>query len=61
MGSHLETVNELGKRDILMVVEDVNGLEIALCPVPELEPQELTSIGRRCSAELNGQSRTKVG
>ena len=61
MGSHLKTVDELGEGDILMVVEDVDSFEIAFCPVPELEPQELTSVGWRCPAELNSQCRTKVG
>lgn len=57
----LETVDELGERDILMVVEDVDSVEIALCTVPELEPQELTSVGWWSPAEFNSQSRTKVG
>lgn len=61
MGSHLKTVDELGEGDILMVVKDVDCAEIALGSVPELEPQELTSIWRGCSAELNSQGRTKVG
>ena len=60
METYLETVYELGERDILTVAEDVDGAEVLAGAVPELEPQELAGVGRR-PAQLNGESRTKIG
>ena len=59
--AYLETVDELGQRDILTVTEDVDGAELLVGTVLELEPQELASIGGRSTAELNGESRAIVG
>lgn len=57
----LETVNELGERNILVVIEDVDSLEGAVGAISELEPQELTGIWGRSTAELNSESRAEVG
>ncbi len=43
-----------------MVTEDVNGAELVVGAVPELEPQELTGVGRG-AAKLDGERRTKIG
>ena len=57
----LETVDELSEGDILVVVEDVDGLEGAVGTVAEPEPQELTSIRRGSAAKLDSESRAEVG
>ena len=60
MQTYLKTVDELGERNILAVAEDMDGAEVLVGAVPELEPQELAGVGRR-PAELNSQSRAKIG
>lgn len=58
--THLEAVDELSKRDVLVVLEHMDGAEVLVRSVPELEPQEVARIRRRRTAELNGEGGPKV-
>lgn len=59
--SYLKAVNELSQRDVLAVVEDVNGTELLFSAVPKLEAQELAGVRWRRTAELDGNGGAVVG
>ena len=49
----LEAVDELGERDVLAVLEDVDRLEVLVRPVPKLEAKEVARVRGRAPAELD--------
>ena len=57
--AHLETVDELCQSNIFLVPEDVNGLEVLVGAIAELETEEFAGIRGRAT-ELDSQSGTKV-
>lgn len=60
-GAYLNAVDELSERDILVMVEDGEGVEVTISTVLEPEPQEFAGFGRSTSAEFNSEDGTKVG
>ena len=59
--AYLEAVDELGQRNILLVPEDVDRLEVLGRSILELEPEEVADIRCTRATELNRQSRSEVG
>lgn len=60
MITDLSTIDELGQRDISIVAEDVDILELA-GSVPESDAEEVTDIRGRAAAELDSHGRGEVG
>jgi hypothetical protein len=58
---YLDAVNELGQRNITPVTKDVDGTEITVGPVLELEAQKVTIVRKRTAAKLDHECRGIVG
>ena len=59
--AHLRPVEEFRERDVSLVAERMEGLEVVVCAVLELDPQEVTVLRGRATTELEGKSRSIVG
>lgn len=57
----LEAVDELGERDVLAVLEDVDRAEVLARPVAELEAEEVARVGRGRAAQLDRDRGPEVG
>ena len=58
---YLKAVDELGERDVLAVVEDVNCFESLVCAIAEPETEEVARVGRGPAAKLDGEGGAEVG
>jgi hypothetical protein len=58
--TNLSAVDELSQRDISVVAEDVDIVEL-VGSVLEFDAEEVADVGRRAAAELNSNGRGKVG
>lgn len=59
--TNLKAVNELRQRDVFLVTEDVDRLEVVRSTVLELEAQEVTHIRGTATAQLDRERRCEVG
>lgn len=61
-GTHLNAIDELGKRDVFLVVERVEEAEVIVnSTIPELEAQEITLVREFSAPELDSNGRGIVG
>lgn len=58
---YLDAVNEFGQRNVGPVTKDVDGAEVFIGPVLELEAQKVPVIRKRAAAQLDNHSGRKVG
>jgi len=58
--AYLDPVDEFRRSNIILVAQNVVGLEVAVGAVLELDPDEVTVFRGRSATELEGKSRSVV-
>jgi len=58
--TYLKTIHEFCYRNVSLVTEDVISLEIAVRPVPELDPEEFAAFWRRSTKKLESEGGSVV-